>query len=180
MHRALPCVVITLFGLLSITCAIPIQAYTGSQLVSRMKSPASDPQVRVTVGFPRDPEHPLPAIFDIQKGSAPPMNELQKHSDSVEKITDVNKRVQQVVVGFLKDRYPDVQIVFDLSRPFPNLEWKEGEDIRVDLRREKRESDHVVISDWLATVKRVGSTYRGRLVKAELGALYPKLGSSSS
>ncbi|KAJ3798446.1 hypothetical protein GGU11DRAFT_744294 [Lentinula aff. detonsa] len=180
MHRALPCVVITLFGLLSITCAVPLQAYTGSQLVSRMKSPASDPQFTVTVGFPRDPEHPLPAIFDIQKGSALSMNELQKHSDSVQKITDVNKKVQQVVVGFLKDRYPDVQIVFDLSRPFPNLEWKEGEDIRVDLRREKRESDQVVISDWLATVKSVGSTYRGRLVKAELGALYPTLGSSSS
>ncbi|KAJ3985339.1 hypothetical protein F5890DRAFT_1473831 [Lentinula detonsa] len=154
MHRALPCVVITLFGLLSITCAIPLQAYTGSQLVSRMNSPASEPQFTVTVGFPGDPKHPLPAIFDIQKGSALSMNELQKHSDSVQKITDVNKKVQQVVVGFLKDRGGG----------------------RVDLRREKRESDQVVISDWLATVKSVGTTYRGRLVKAKPGALYPTLG----
>ncbi|KAJ3997494.1 hypothetical protein F5050DRAFT_1751626 [Lentinula boryana] len=180
MHRALPCVVITLFGLLSIACAIPLQAYTGSQLFSRANSGGFGP-VTLNVRFPRGP-YELPASFDGLNRTALSEHEQKDHVDASAKLIQVNDKVRKVVEGYFKTVLPQAYVQFDERHPFANPKWKDGEDIhaKVDLRVASVGKLYgPLIRQWLATVKSVGSSYIGSLIADNHdGTGYPKLGSS--
>ncbi|KAJ3785920.1 hypothetical protein GGU11DRAFT_744292 [Lentinula aff. detonsa] len=170
MHRALLCVVITLFGLLSIACAVPLQDYTGTQLVSRKQVTASEGPL--TVRFPRDPNNQHAVVLTKDSPPSkhkPPEDQLRAfHKWFFE---ELNKEIRLVVINSLNAKFPQAHIVFDPSFPFNDYEWTpvNGRPFHLHLHSE---ADHI---DFVGTMKVLGTDCMGSFVRDDLSGniLFP-------
>ncbi|KAJ3742841.1 hypothetical protein DFH05DRAFT_1526323 [Lentinula detonsa] len=176
MHRALLCVVITLFGLLSIACAVPLQDYTGTQLVSRTQVTASE--ASLTVRFPRDPNNQHAVVLTKD----PPPSEHKPPEDQLLAFhkwfsEELNKKIRLVVTNSLNQKFPQAHIVFDPSFPFEDYEWTpdNGRPFHLHLNTVEMVSGKAVSRNFVGTMKEVGTECMGSFVLDDLSGniLFP-------
>ncbi|KAJ3785919.1 hypothetical protein GGU10DRAFT_353351 [Lentinula aff. detonsa] len=163
MHRALLCVVITLFGLLSITCAVPLQDYTGTQLVSRKQVTASEAPLTLTVRFPLDPKNPL--AVSLTKKLPPPEHIWQKHrlenrtlheqkivSDGTPlTLEEINEKVKPIVANVLRFQFPEALVVFEAEFPLKDSKWTPDNGTPFHLHLTHKEK--AIRSEYVGTMK---------------------------
>ncbi|KAJ3798445.1 hypothetical protein GGU11DRAFT_780903 [Lentinula aff. detonsa] len=175
MHRALLCVVITLFGLLSITCAVPLQDYTGTQLVSRSQLTASKSWVTFTVRFPRDPNNQY-AVSLSRNRTAVSVDESEKVDDYRKSLFKaVNEGVKAVVTNYFKQKFPDARIVFDPKCPFNDLGWEpyKGKPFHLHLSSVEVASRKVQHLNFVGTMKHLETETVASLVPDDLSGRTP-------